>query len=44
MSLLRLVFWLTLLVAICVWAAAQYIDFSRESNRVTINHVLQEGE
>lgn len=43
MSLKTLILCLALLVGFCVYLAGNYIDFMRESNRVTINHAL-EGE
>ena len=33
---------LAVLVAFCVYLAGNYIDFAKESNRITINHALGE--
>lgn len=43
MSFRALIFWLAVCVAFMVYLAGNYIDFARESNRVTINHVLEGG-
>lgn len=44
MKFSTLIFCLALLVGFCVYLAGNYIDFARETNRVTVNHALGERQ
>lgn len=41
MTFTKLILCLAFLVGFCVYLAGNYIDFMRETNRTTINHVLE---
>lgn len=44
MSFGKLIFAMAVLVLICLYSVGKWMDFVNESNRITINHALHEGD